>query len=176
MRRHRLLAGLLTTRYSAIAWDAERPEDRALSARRREFVPPIVIAVAFTMIGEMMILLFWGILMFPSGSLGPAFAWTFTCGLAMGATIGALINVIVTGRLEALAAAIWSGVIYFIVLAACTGLCFRIDLAVGSRFGAEEAPALFILGGLIPALVTTPLYGWLLHSDTGRRMTGRCSI
>jgi len=67
---------------------------------RSDFVRSIVVAVSFTFLGEMLIFLIWGVALFPTGVLWRKLVWTMTCGIAMGMTIGALVNVIVTGRLR----------------------------------------------------------------------------
>lgn len=71
---------------------------------RSEFVRPIVLALALTVLGEVLIFGIWGVLLFPEGNLLRKLGWTLTCGVAMGAAIGALVNVVVTGRLTALRA------------------------------------------------------------------------
>lgn len=129
---------------------------------RRDVMRPILSAVTLTVLGELIIFVLWGTLLFPSGNLLHKLGWTLTCGIAMGATIGAFVNVVVTGRLQALIAALSAGGIYFAVLGVCVFLCYYIDQSTG-YFGASEAPQLFILGGLIPAALTSIIYGWFLH-------------
>ena len=129
---------------------------------RRDFVRPIVAAITLTLVGELLIFFVWGTLLFPSGNIWHKLGWTLTCGVAMGATIGALVNVVVTGRLNRLTAAACAGAIYFVTLAICVYICFQIDLSTG-YFGASEAPVLFVLGGLGPAALTGIVYGWYLH-------------
>jgi hypothetical protein len=144
-------------------------------SQRPEFLRPIVVAVCLTWLGEILIFLIWGVTLLPGGALWRKFGWTMTCGVAMGLAIGALVNVFVTGRLHALAAAWSAGGIYFLVLSFCVGLCYQIDRAVGF-FGANEAPLLFILGGLVPALVTGLFYGWVLYSSPGRSLLSRIGL
>ena len=129
---------------------------------RRDFVRPIVVAIVLTIIGELLILFVWGMLLFPSGNIWHKLGWTLTCGVAMGATIGALVNVVVTGRLSGLTAASYAGAIYFVILGICVYICYQTDLSTG-YFGAVEAPTLFVLGGLVPAGLTGIAYGYYLH-------------
>lgn len=138
--------------------------------QRSDFVRPISVALSLTLLGEAIIFVVWGIYLFPVGNLSTKLVWTGTCGIAMGATIGGLVNVKVTGRLDGNKAAFWSGSIYFAVLGFCTVLCFQIDLATGSQFGAQQAPLLFVGGGIIPALITSLVYSWLLHSRGGNAL------
>ena len=142
---------------------------------RRDFVRPIVAAIFFTLVGEILIFFIWGIALFPAGPLWRKLGWTMTCGVAMGATIGALVNVFVTGRLRSSRAAVTAGVIYFSVLAFCTALCYQVDLSV-DYFGAREAPVVFVLGGLIPAFLTSIAYAWLLYSVSGQSILSRVHV
>ncbi len=142
---------------------------------RSDLVRPIAVAIVFTLVGEVLIFLIWGIGIFPKGTLWRKLVWTITCGVAMGATIGALVNLFVTGRLRTRTAAVTAAAIYFSVLAFCIGLCFEIALSV-NYFGAREAPVLFIPGGLIPALVTSFGYSWLLYSDSGEAILTRVGL
>lgn len=144
-----------------------------MDVTRSDFTRPIVVAVMLTLSGEILIFLLWSVVFFPSGVLLHKAAWAGTCGIAMGATIGALVNVVVTGRMDGRRAMLWNGSLYFIVLALCTFLCFRIDMATGGHFGAREAPLLFIAGGLVPALGSSPVYSWLLVSKTVAKFLSR---
>jgi hypothetical protein len=72
-------------------------------------------------------------------------------------------------------AATTAGAVCFSVLAFCTFLCYRLDHVLG-LFGAREAPVLFIAGGLVPALLGSALYGWLLHSHKGATLLARVSL
>jgi hypothetical protein len=126
--------------------------------QRSDFVKSISVAPSFTLLGEAIIFVVWSVHLFPAGDVWTKFVWVGTCGIAMGAAIGAIDNLVVTGRLGAGQGALCSGLIYFVVLAFCTVLCFRIDLATSSQFGAKEAPILFLAGGLPPALASSFVY------------------
>ena len=146
-----------------------------VAVERSDFVRPIVVAVSFTLFGEILMFFVWGVALFPTGVLWRKVVWTMTCGVGMGMTIGALVNVIVTGRLRLCAAAWMAGAIYFCVLAFCTALCYQIDLSVGF-FGAQESPLLFILGGIIPAFLTSLVYSWFLYSQSGRSVLAHVGL
>jgi hypothetical protein len=142
---------------------------------RQEFLRPILVALALALGGEMLIFLIWSLGLFPDGRLLPKFVWTATCGIAMGASIAAFTLLLVTGRLEGRRAAAAAGLVCFAVLAYCTFLCYRIDLTL-DLFGARRAPALFISGGLVPALFGSALYGWLLHARGGSSLLARLGL
>ena len=61
--------------------------------RRQEFVLPITVAIAFTLMCELLIFYVWGVRLFPEGIVWKKLVWTITCGVAMGATIGAFVNI-----------------------------------------------------------------------------------
>lgn len=143
-----------------------------LSARNA-YLRPVTVAVTFTFLGEMLILYIWGMNLFSDGALWRKAVWTFVCGVAMGAVIGALVNLFVTERLDGRQAAAMAGFIYFGVLAGCVALCFEIDRATGGAFGAHDAPLLFILGGLAPAFFSAFIYAWLLYAPAGRALLDR---
>ena len=142
---------------------------------RSEFIRPIVAAICLTAFGELLIFLFWGLWWFPA--TGPQWAkagWTATCGIAMGAAVGALVALLVSGRMTGSRAAWAAGAIYFLVLAFCAVLCWRIDMALG-YFGGRSAPWLFLLGGWVPAGLTAFLYGWLTFGS-GRKLFDRHAL
>lgn len=144
-----------------------------LSARKA-YLRPVTVAVTFTLFGEMLILWIWGMNLFSDvGVLWRKAVWTSVCGVAMGAVIGALVNVFVTDRLDGGSAATMAGLIYFGVLSGCVALCFEIDRATGGAFGAHNAPLLFIFGGLIPAFLSAFIYSWLLYAPAGRSLLDR---
>jgi hypothetical protein len=143
--------------------------------RRPDFVRPITVAIAFTLLGELLIFYIWGIQLFPEGIVWKKLVWTITCGIAMGATIGAFVNITITGRLHGTRGGVVASLIYFSVLAFCVGLCYQIDLVV-RFFGAREFPLLFILGGLVPALITSIAYSWLLFSAPGQSTLSKIGL
>ena len=153
-----------------MAGSATTPTD--LSARKA-YLRPVTVAVTFTFLGEMLILYVWGMNLFSDGVFWRKAVWTSVCGVAMGAVIGALVNLIVTERLDGPPAAVTAGFIYFGVLAGCVALCFEIDLATGGAFGAHDAPLLFVFGGLIPAFFSAFVYAWLLYARPGRSLLDR---
>lgn len=126
---------------------------------RIEALRPIVTAIGLTFFGEMAILLLWGVWLPPAGSIWPKLLRTATCGVAMGATIGALTICFVIGRLRGLSTLIATGTLYIFILTYGTFLCFAIDLDL-RLFAAREAPMLFILGALVPTAASTPLFVW----------------
>jgi hypothetical protein len=137
-----------------------------MSIARADYIRPITLGITITAFGEVLIFILRGLLLFPEEDMLTKLAWTATCGIAMGAVIGALINVFVTGRLAGCRAMITCALIYIVVLSYCSVLCYRIDLTIG-YFGARSNPELFLAGGFVPALVTSIPYAWFLFSEQG---------
>lgn len=143
---------------------------------RPAFVRPILAAIVLTVIGEAVIFLIWRFVLFPGQSLWIMAAWAAICGVSLGAVIGAFVNVFVTGRTTGRAAFALTALIWFALLAACMYLCYRVDLATGGRFGAGDAPGLFLSSGLIPAFVASFLYAWLVTCTKGQGMLSRIGL
>ena len=60
-------------------------------------------------------------------------------------------------------AALWRAAGVVVVVGSyCAWLCSTIDARLG-YFGGSENTALFIAGGVIPAIVGGALYGWILY-------------
>jgi hypothetical protein len=134
---------------------------------RADFIRPIGLAITLTLFGELVIFLTYGVALFPEGNLLQKFGWILTCGIAMGATIGALVNLFVTGRMTWQRAKIWAGLIWVAVLSYCNILCYLIDLNIGF-FGAQSAPVLFLAPGFVAIFLSAFLYSWLLYSWSGK--------
>ncbi|MDH3239907.1 MAG: hypothetical protein OEO83_04495 [Alphaproteobacteria bacterium] len=150
--------------------------DPTVVQARPAFVRPIVAAITLIALGEVVIFLTWGLLLYPGQNLWILGAWAAICSVSLGAIIGALVDIFVTGRRAASAAFVWTAAIWFAVLASCTYLCFRIDLAAGGRFGAADAPTLFISAGFIPAFLASFLYAWLVTTPKGQGLLSRAGL
>jgi hypothetical protein len=119
-------------------------------------------AVLLTVLAELFYLTVWGMWLFPEGSLTGKVIWTLTCGLSMGAVIGAATLVWVE-HWHGGNAALWrAALIVAAVGSYCAFLCSRIDARFG-YFGGDENTGLFIAAGVLPALAGGLLYGWLLY-------------
>ena len=137
--------------------------------------PALLIAIGLTTLAELVYLIVWGLILFPAGDPIGKIVWTLTCGIAMGSVIGAVMVVLTLRkrRLAALAAFLAVAVIG----SACAVLCSRIDARFGYFGGAENAN-LFVLAGVLPAIVGGVLCAWLLTSRAAtalRLRAGRVS-
>ncbi|AML53384.1 hypothetical protein [Falsihalocynthiibacter arcticus] len=123
-----------------------------------------IFATAFALIGmaEIFYFFFWGDYLFPGVSLAAKAVWVASCGIAMGAVIGAVTLLLVEGRTSGRAAILAGAAIVTTVGSYCAWLCSRVD-AKFEYFGGPENGTLFILSGVIPAIAGGLLYGWWLY-------------
>ncbi|UWR09558.1 hypothetical protein [Ruegeria sp. B32] len=119
-------------------------------------------AILLTTLAEVFYLVVWGMVLFPQGSLAGKAMWTLTCGVAMGAVIGAATLVAIEPRYSGTAGLWRAALIVTVVGSYCALLCSRIDARFG-YFGGSEHAGLFIASGVVPAIAGGVFYGWLLY-------------
>jgi len=101
-----------------------------------------------------------------SAALGAAF---------MAVAIGAMTGFVVGNRYKGAIAAVLSAFCYAMVWIAGILIGFELDMKF-DLFESDESPLSYILAVTIPALLTAPLYGWLLHSGLGRDLLARLGL
>ena len=129
---------------------------------RTNLLRPLYYASGLTIFAEVIYFIVWGILIFPDGNLLSKFAWALTCGVAMGAVIGVATIILVTEELSVTASIAIAALAMATIGSYCGFLCSRID-AHFNYFGGQENTTLFILSGVVPAIIGGGLYGWLLY-------------
>lgn len=140
---------------------------------RQRVIRVLGIAIAMTTLAELVYLLVWGLYLFPAGSVAGKVAWTLTCGIAMGSVIGMFVLIFAEHR-PARQAAFVAWLATAGVGSYCAYLCSRIDIRF-AYFGGEEQTSLFLLGGIIPAVLGGVLYAALLYRggfDTRQPLPG----
>lgn len=142
-----------------------------MNSTLREFRRPILLAILASMLGELVIFVVYGVILYPDGSLLHKFFWTVIfCGVGMGSTAGALVCLLVLGRWDGWRAIVATVVITTLVLGVgCDYLCFSLDRHF-HYFGAHENPAAFWTFGLAASAFGGLAIGWLIFSDRGRRI------
>lgn len=141
-------------------------------SRKKDYLRPTIVAMALSAIGEATYFVLWGLVLFPGGNVLAKFTWTATCVVAMGAVIGVGVAAFVMERLDGKAAALGTAFVYAAVLSACTLICAHLDRQF-DYFGGASQPTLFLAAGLIPAVLSSALYAWLLYSGLGRTILQR---
>lgn len=126
----------------------------------------IVIAVALTTSAEIVYFTVWGLFLFPEGSILGKLVWTITCSIAMGLVIGALTFLWVEQRWHGGKAVLGAASVMAAVGSYCAWLCSRVD-ARFEYFGGDENTTLFILSGVVPAILGGLLFGWLIYGRGG---------
>ncbi|SNZ01396.1 hypothetical protein [Flagellimonas pacifica] len=143
----------------------------------KDYLRPLKLAIFFSVLGEAAIFLIWGMLLFPEGNLIHKFLWTVIfCGLGMGATVGAIIALFVVGRWKGLQAIVLCAELSGIVLGLfCNYLCYNLDMHFG-YFGGKEVPLLFVINGMVLAILGGSLVGWFCFSEKGKRILNKYNI
>jgi hypothetical protein len=139
------------------------------------YLRPLAVATAFTVAGEAMIFAYWGLFLHPEGDVLTKLFWTAACGIGMGAATGLLVGFVVGARYRGTVAANLSAFCYVIVLAAGILISYEAD-AVANLFRVRQYPFHFLMTGVVPTLLTAPLFGWLLHSTRGKRILKRVGL
>lgn len=138
---------------------------------------PLIVGILISMLGEALIFIIWGVILYPEGSLLHKFIWTIVlCGFGMGSGGGALITLVVSGRFWGRLAILVCALISLVLLGLfCNFLCFEIDMSF-NFFGAHETPDLFIWNGIIMSVVGGVLIGWLCFTHKGNALLERVNL
>lgn len=147
---------------------------RAIRAR---YIRPIKLATAFTLLAELCLLLYYGIYLSNEGSLLYKILWTLGfCGLGMGLSIGALIDLFIVDRMRT-KAAIWmtTACSTLALGVGCNALCMVLDRHF-RYFGGADNPYLHFLPSFVASVPVGWLLGWLLFAPRGRRLLDRVGL
>lgn len=144
---------------------------------RKMFIRPIIISLVFSVVGEFLLLVIYGIILFPGGNMIYKVLWTLVfCGIGMGATLGTSISLFIIGRYSGLKAILLTILLAFLIMGvACDFLCLNIDLHF-NYFGAQTNPLLFSAGGMLGSLIAGAGIGGLLFSKTGKSIMERICL
>ena len=145
------------------------------SPARRHYIRPLALAAVFTVAGETMVVVLWGLVLFPGGSILAKLLSAGAAAIIMAVGIGLMVGFVVGGRFKGPVAAVVSSLCYATVLAAGILISYEIDMAI-DIFGVRRDPTLFVLTGIVPAILSAPLYGWLLHGDLGKDLLARLGL
>ena len=139
------------------------------------YLRPFALAAFFLVPGEAAVFVLWEVTLPSEGSIMARLIWAVVDAIIMTAAIGLLVGFIVGERYEGAVAALIASCCYAIVLFGGILVCYEIDLEL-DLFGVRHNPELFVLSGIVPALLSTPLYGWLLHSNFGKSLLARIGL
>jgi hypothetical protein len=132
------------------------------------YTRPIIVSLGVCIFGEFLLFIIYGILLFPQGNLLYKFLWTVVfCGIGMGATVGAFVNLFIIDRYIGIKAIIFTILLTLATLGIiCSLLCLRLDLHF-HYFGAETNPILFSIGSKAGSVVAGLIIALLLFSEKG---------
>jgi hypothetical protein len=130
-----------------------------------------------TEIGEIFLLILYGLILFPDGSILYKVLWTLVfCGIGMGATLGAFVNILIIDRFDGIKAICLTTTLSFIVIGfACNLLCLNLDRHF-HYFGGASNPHLFSFGSIIGSIVGGLVVGGLLFTETGNEYLKKIGI
>ena len=173
----------LTLKNSSISVELTAWEVKAMSENdiaedsRKVYIRPLIASLFFAVAGEFLLLVIYGIILFPEGNLLYKALWTILfCGIGMGATLGAGINLFIVGRYSGTKAILSTILLTFLTMGiACDLLCLNLDLHF-NYFGAQTNPVLFSAGGVLGSLIGGAGIGGLLFSETGRSILDRIGL
>lgn len=114
----------------------------------------MILATTLTFFGELFLLLFFGVWLFPGGNIHAKVAWTIGfCGIGMGVVVGTLSFWLVDGRIGGIKAVLTTGGLSFLVIGVgCNAICFMIDRKF-NYFGAVDQPLVWIGSGVVMSLL-----------------------
>ncbi len=141
---------------------------------RQRYLRPLWVCMALSAVGEFLIFIVFGVLLFPGGNLLHKFLWTTVfCGLGMGATLGALVDLWIVDCLSGISAvmgtvALSTGLLGIV----CNLLCLHLDHSF-HYFGGAENELLFFVNGLIMAAGGGALASGLLFTSRGQSLLNR---
>ena len=129
------------------------------------------IALIYSLFAELVYWLVWGVFWFPGHSWAKL-RWATTCGLGMGAVVGAITCLLIVGRLSGWKAIVASFSLVFTVGTLCTINCFLMDRPL-DWWGASSSPTAFLAGGLVGTILGGILYSCLVFTPNGNQLLGR---
>lgn len=142
---------------------------------RSRYFRPLVLAAFFALPGAAITFVFWGLVVSSGGDVRAKLLYAVASGVGETVAVGFMVGFIVSGRYEGMIAGVISSLCYATVLIAATLICYEIDMAL-NLFGVPRDPGLFFMTSVVPALLTAPLYGWLLHGRMGKALFARLGL
>lgn len=138
---------------------------------------PLKLSIILSVVGELIIFIVWGLVLYPEGSVLHKFLWAVVfCGFGMGSLTGAMITLFVVQRLKGMTAIAACVVISGLLLGVfCNFLCLNLDMHF-NYFGGHDTPGLFIWSGLLMSIIGGLLVGVLSFTETGEVWMSRFNI
>jgi hypothetical protein len=143
---------------------------------RKMYTRPMIVSLAVCIFGELFLFIIYGVVLFPQGNLLYKFLWTVICGIGMGATVGAFLNLFIIDKYIGIKAITLTLLLTLVTLGIiCNRLCFQLDLHF-HYFGAETNPMLFFMGSIAGSIVAGLIIALLLFSEKGDILLHRFGV
>ena len=151
--------------------------EKTLEVTAEDVLRPLKLSILLSILAEAVILVVWGMVLYPEGNLLHKFLWASVfCGLGMGAAIGAIIALVVVGRWTGIFAVIFCAELSALVLGLfCNYLCYSLDMHF-NHFGGNETPLLFFISGIVMATIGGAIVGWFCFTEKGKRILSKYKL
>ena len=131
------------------------------------YTRPMIVSLAVCIFGELLLFIIYGVVLFPQGNHLYKFLWTVICGIGMGVTVGAFVNLFIIDKYIGIKAITLTILLTLATLGIiCNRLCFQLDLHF-HYFGAETNPILYNSGSIAESMVAGLVIALLLFSEKG---------
>jgi hypothetical protein len=143
--------------------------------QRQKYRRPLLVCLSLCVGGELLLFVVYGLVLFPEGSAANKLWWAVLCGIGMGATTGAFVDLLIVDRFEKGAAVMGTAGIFLVVTGiVCNVLCMELDRHFG-YWGGPGHSVEFMLTGVVMSVLGGLLAGWLLFSERGAAVLDRAS-
>lgn len=143
---------------------------------RREHLRPLYLALVITFLGEAVLFVLYGVVLFPQGPILTKLVWVVACALGMGAVAGVFVTLLVVGRLDG-TQAMWASTLIWVLSlgVGCNVLCLYLGQQFG-MWGAHTHPEAFLAGGFFPSVLGGFVYSYALFTQSGRALLVRIGL
>lgn len=133
------------------------------------YMRPVVLAAVFIVTGQVVAYVQWGTVWDSAHDNAAGLFWSAIISAMTALAAGFMAGLVAGRRYEGAMAGAIAACCYAIVLIAALLICFELDHALG-LFEIRYDPKSFIIGSLGAVLLSAPLFGWFLHSRTGKNL------
>jgi hypothetical protein len=151
------------------------PQPQRESSQRQGYLRPLTVSIALSMTAEFFLFLVFGVFLFPAGPWLNKLLWTVVfCGIGMGATMGAFIDLLIVGRWQGRKAIVATMLLSIVILGiACDMLCPSLDRKF-LYFGGAEDSVLFVATSVVMAAIGGLIGGGgVLFTKFGQQLLDR---
>lgn len=143
---------------------------------RSHYTRPLYVALFVTIIAELGLFTYFGIIFGTEGELLNKFLWAVVlCGLGMGSVFGTAIIIFVLDRMIGWFAVTMTTTIAIILFGVCNLVCFKLDQKF-NYFGGLSNPELFLFTGWFLSILGGLVVGILLFTNRGEELLNKLGV